>query len=72
VRWNTVRRSACGAIEGITWTADAPVPISATRFPRRSVSWSQRAVCMTAPPKFSRPGMAGGFGCEKTPVAPTT
>ena len=72
VRCRTVSRSTSGAIAGITCTAEAPVPISATRLPRRSTSWSQRAVCITVPANSSRPGISGGFGCEKTPVAPTT
>ena len=29
MRWKTVRRSTSGAIAGITWIADAPVPIDA-------------------------------------------
>ena len=72
VRWNTTSRSTSGAIEGMTWTAEAPVPMTATLRPRRSRPWSQRAVCITVPPKLSRPSISGGLGCEKTPVAPTT
>ena len=36
VRWNTVSCSTSGAIAGMTWIADAPVPITATRLPARS------------------------------------
>jgi len=40
VRWNTVSWSASAAIRGIDWTADEPVPITATRFPVKSTpSW---------------------------------
>ena len=46
MRWKTVRCSTSSAIAGITWTAEAPVPITATRLPRRSCAWSQRAVCI--------------------------
>ena len=49
VRWKTVSCSTIGAIDGITWTAEAPVPITATRLPDRSCSWSQREVCITGP-----------------------
>ena len=31
VRWKTVRRSTTGWIWGTNWTAEAPVPITATR-----------------------------------------
>jgi hypothetical protein len=72
VRWNTVSCSTSGAIEGMTCTADAPVPMIATRLPARSRLWSQRAVCITVPVKSSRPGMVGGCGFVSTPVAPTT
>ena len=44
----------------------------ATRLPRRSTSWFQRAVCMVSPANVSWPSIAGGLGCEKTPVAPIT
>ena len=70
VRWKTTRRSTSGAIAGITWIAEAPVPMIATRLPRRSTSWFQRAVCMVSPANVSWPSIAGGLGCEKTPVAP--
>lgn len=36
VRWNSVRRSTSGAMAGTIWIAEAPVPIIATRLPRRS------------------------------------
>ncbi len=36
VRWKRVRRSTSGAMAGTIWMAEAPVPIMATRWPRRS------------------------------------
>lgn len=36
VRWKRVRRETCGWISGTIWMAEAPVPIIATRLPRRS------------------------------------
>ena len=72
VRWKTVSRSTSGAIAGITWIAEAPVPTTPTRLPRRSTEWSQRAVCIVCPANVSTPGMSGSFGWLKTPVAPIT
>jgi hypothetical protein len=37
-RWNTVNDAAWSATMGTNWIADAPVPMTATRFPRRSKS----------------------------------
>ena len=36
VRWKTVSCSTSGAIAGITWIAEAPVPMTATRLPASS------------------------------------
>ncbi len=36
VRWKTVSRPTSGWMAGTIWIADAPVPIMATRLPRRS------------------------------------
>jgi hypothetical protein len=36
VRWNSVSRPTSGWIAGTIWIADAPVPTTATRLPRRS------------------------------------
>ncbi len=36
VRWKRVRRSTVGWTAGTIWIAEAPVPIIATRLPRRS------------------------------------
>ena len=38
----------------------------------RSMEWSQRAVCIVAPPKSSTPGCPGVLGWLSTPVAPIT
>ena len=53
-----------GAISGMNCTALAPVPITATRLPRRSTSWSQRAEWNDGPANESRPGDVG----ERRPV----
>ena len=62
VRWNTYRRATCSAISGTNWTALAPVPITATRLPARSYSWSQRAEWKLAPANSSRPSTDGIAG----------
>ena len=36
VRWKTSTCAVFGAISGISWIAEAPVPITATRLPARS------------------------------------
>ena len=53
----------------MTWTAEAPVPMIATRLPVRSWVWSQRAVCMVMPSKESTPSMSGSLGTVSTPLA---
>ena len=53
----------------MTCTADAPVPMMATRLPARSCAWSQRAVCMVTPAKSPTPSMSGSFGSVSTPAA---
>ncbi len=60
-----------GAISGITWTAEAPVPMIATRLPVKSTVWSQRAVCRVMPAKESTPSISGNFGMVSTPLALT-
>ena len=54
------------------WIADAPVPITATRLPRRSYPWSQRAEWKTLPGNESSPGTSGTLGSDSGPVAETT
>ncbi|GAA3420958.1 hypothetical protein GCM10018952_66020 [Streptosporangium vulgare] len=72
VRWKTCRRETRSAIRGTNWTADAPVPMTATRFPVRSTEWSHSAEWKDGPPKVSRPGIAGSDGTCSAPVAETT
>ncbi len=72
VRWKTVSCSACSAMSGIDWTADDPVPITATRLPVKSTpSCGQVLVKYTSPAKRSVPSMSGTFGIERQPVAMT-
>lgn len=72
VRWKSVSRSTSGWMDGTIWMAEAPVPTMATRLPRRSKSWSQRAEWKTLPGKESSPGMSGILGSDSGPVAETT
>ncbi len=72
LRWKTVSRATSGAISGTTWTAVAPVPTNATRLPRRSVPWSQRAEWNATPAKSSMPSIAGIAGWLSWPVAITS
>lgn len=72
VRWKRVSRPASGWIAGTIWIAEAPVPIIATRLPRRSAPWSHCAEWKTSPENESSPGMSGIFGSESGPVAETT
>jgi hypothetical protein len=53
---------------GTYWIAEAPVPIDATRLPRRSSEWSQRAECTVGPVNVSSPGKSGIFGSTSGPV----
>jgi hypothetical protein len=69
VRWKTVSRPTRGWIAGTICTAEAPVPITATRSPARSCSWFQRAEWKISPPNVSRPGISGISGSWSGPVA---
>ena len=71
VRWKTVTCWACFRSSGTNWTALAPVPTTATRFPARSTPWSQRAEWKASPAKRSRPGMSGSTGRDSCPTAGT-
>src|SRR6476661_7030696 len=53
----------------MSWTAVAPVPMTATRRPSSGYSSSQAVVWMTLPAKSVTPGMSGTFGWERKPVA---
>ena len=72
VRWNTVKWATSGWIWGTNWTAEAPVPITATRSPERSWVWSQRAEWKAVPSNRSRPSMAGADGVDRKPEAMTS
>ena len=72
VRWNTSSRSTSGWIFGTNWIADGPVPITATRRPARSCSWSQSIEWNRRPANDSRPGSSGVIGLPKGPVAETS
>ena len=56
VRWKTAMCSTTGAISGTNWIAEAPVPMTATRRPRRSRSWRQVAEWNTSPSKSVEAG----------------
>ncbi len=59
VRWKTVIAATWGWMAGTIWTAEAPVPMTATRLPDRSASWSQRAEWQIVPPNRASPAMPG-------------
>ena len=64
-----VRRPSA-AISGTNWIAEAPVPITATRWPARSWSWSHRAEWNIVPAKRVEPGDVGdGRLAERAAVA---
>lgn len=71
VRWKTVSDSAAFAASGMSCTAVAPVPMTATFLPVRSKSSSQSAVCRIFPRKFLSPGKSGTCGWDRKPVAVT-
>ena len=58
-------------MDGTTWTAEAPVPITATRRPARGTEWSQRAVWKTGPAKSSIPSISGSRGSHSAPTPRT-
>ncbi len=53
----------------MSWTAVAPVPMTATLRPSSGYSSSQAVVWMTLPAKSVTPGMSGTFGWDRKPVA---
>ena len=72
VRWKTVTRSQAGAMVGMSWMPEDPVPITPTRWPLRSTpSWGQSAVCRIWPVKSSRPSMSGRLISDRHPMAMT-
>ena len=54
---------------GMNWAALAPVPMTATRLPVRSTSWSHSAEWNAGPANDDRPAMSGSFGLLSWPVA---
>ena len=72
MRWKTESFATWGAIPGTTWTALAPVPITATFLPVTSKSWFQRAVWKISPPKLWMPLMSGREGSTSPPTPETT
>src|SRR5207302_644421 len=60
------------AIVGAIWKPLAPAPTTATRLPRTSTEWSQRAEWNDGPAKSSRPGMSGSGGRLSWPTAEMT
>ncbi len=71
VRWKTVTCWARFRSSGTNCTALAPVPMTATRLPVRSTSWSHRAEWKASPAKLSRFGMSGSAGRDSCPTAGT-
>ena len=67
VRWKTVIAATRGWMAGTIWTAEAPVPMTATRWPDRSASWSQRAEWQIVPRNRSSPSMPGLAGSDRLP-----
>ena len=72
MRWKTCSWATSGWIAGTSWIADAPVPITATRSPRRSWPWSQRAEWNVVPANDPRPGRSGRLGSVSGPGAATS
>lgn len=58
-----------GIMRGTNWIDDAPVPMTATRSPVRSWSWSHAAEWNVVPAKRSRPGASGSLGSLSGPLA---
>ena len=61
-----------GAMAGTNWIAEAPVPMTATRLPARSTSWSHRAEWKAGPLNVSTPGTSGSAGSTRPPQPLTT
>ena len=60
---------ACFATSGTSWSALAPVPITATRLPASECWCCHRAEWKAGPAKRSSPGIAGSFGRLSCPTA---
>ena len=59
MRWRIVRWAAGSAISGTNWAALAPVPMTTTRWPSRSRSWSHRAEWNVGPVNVLGPRQLG-------------
>ena len=59
-------------MDGTTWIAEAPVPITATFLSASITEWSQRAVWKTSPVKSANPSMSGFLGSHSAPTPSTT
>ena len=57
------------AIAGTSWTAVAPVPITATRSLSKLWPWSHAAVWIALPLNSPTPGMSGSLAVLSAPVA---
>ena len=69
MRWKISRCSTCSATIGANWAALQPVPMTPTRLPVRSTSWSQRAEWNAGPANDSRPSIFGSWGRFSWPTA---
>ena len=69
VRWKIVSRCTSGWIAGMNWSAEAPLPITATRRPRSDRSWRQFDEWNSSPRKLDRPGRSGISGSCSGPAA---
>ena len=69
MRWKISRCSTCSATIGPNWAALQPVPMTPTRLPVRSTSWSQRAEWNAGPANDSRPSIFGSCGRFSWPTA---
>ena len=69
MRWKISSVPACSATIGANCAALHPVPMTPTRLPARSTSWSHSAEWNDGPAKLSRPSMFGYCGRFSWPTA---
>ena len=72
VRWKRCRRPTRGWICGTNWIAEAPVPITATRLPSRSWSWSQVRRVEGRRPRSARGPAGRGSTARSAGRSPST
>ena len=72
VRWNTVRCSVSWAMIGMNWIALAPVPMTTTFLPFRSIEWSHWAEWKRGPSNVSAPAISGMLGMCSPPTPAIT